>query len=231
MSGLQESQTCADALNAIPTIGTEKRNPKTKLCECGCGKPAPISKVTNRKKGRIKGKPSRFISGHNRTIRGGIRKTRIYGIWWGMNQRCYNINEKAYQYYGARGIGVCSEWRSPGGITAFIDFMKSIGWHEETTLQMDRRNNNMGYFPENVRLANNSVQAFNSRIKSNNKSGYSGVIYYKRDGNYRAFITINQNQIHLGYYPNPYEAAIARDKFIIEHKIKGAHTQVLRCEF
>ncbi len=36
-----------------------------KLCECGCGKPAPIATQTAAKFGRIKGQPMRFIVGHN----------------------------------------------------------------------------------------------------------------------------------------------------------------------
>jgi len=35
-----------------------------KLCECGCGKPAPISKYNETKRGYVKGKPRRFICGH-----------------------------------------------------------------------------------------------------------------------------------------------------------------------
>lgn len=35
-----------------------------KLCECGCGKPAPIAKGTSTRDGWIKGMPVRFISGH-----------------------------------------------------------------------------------------------------------------------------------------------------------------------
>lgn len=36
-----------------------------KICECGCGKPTPIARQTDKKKGYIKGEPTRFISGHN----------------------------------------------------------------------------------------------------------------------------------------------------------------------
>lgn len=35
-----------------------------KLCECGCGQPAPIATLTNRKWGHIKGEPVRFVNGH-----------------------------------------------------------------------------------------------------------------------------------------------------------------------
>ncbi|MDY0188920.1 MAG: hypothetical protein RBR16_13470 [Syntrophus sp. (in: bacteria)] len=36
-----------------------------RLCECGCGEPAPIAKKTERKWGSVKGQPKRFIAGHN----------------------------------------------------------------------------------------------------------------------------------------------------------------------
>jgi hypothetical protein len=44
-----------------------------KLCECGCGEPAPIAKMTSRRDGHIKGQPVRFISGHSARVR--------YGPW------------------------------------------------------------------------------------------------------------------------------------------------------
>jgi len=36
-----------------------------KLCECGCGQPAPIAKRTRSSRGQKKGEPLRFINGHN----------------------------------------------------------------------------------------------------------------------------------------------------------------------
>lgn len=35
-----------------------------KLCECGCGQPAPIATQTKRRDGHVKGEPMRFIRGH-----------------------------------------------------------------------------------------------------------------------------------------------------------------------
>lgn len=40
-----------------------------KLCECGCGMPAPIAKGTDRLRGCIKGQPRRFILGHVNNVR------------------------------------------------------------------------------------------------------------------------------------------------------------------
>lgn len=36
-----------------------------KLCECGCGQPAPLARMTDRRSGVVKGQPSRYIRGHN----------------------------------------------------------------------------------------------------------------------------------------------------------------------
>lgn len=40
-----------------------------KLCECGCGEPAPIAKHTVTKLGYVKGQPIRFINGHHFKLR------------------------------------------------------------------------------------------------------------------------------------------------------------------
>lgn len=40
-----------------------------KLCECGCGNPAPIATYTWKKKGIQKDHPIRFIRGHNMNIK------------------------------------------------------------------------------------------------------------------------------------------------------------------
>jgi len=36
-----------------------------KLCECGCGQPAPIATRNRHSRGQVKGQPLRFVSGHN----------------------------------------------------------------------------------------------------------------------------------------------------------------------
>ncbi len=47
-----------------------------KLCECGCGNPAPIAKATVKRYGHIKGLPCRFIRGH---ILKTLSKARVKG--------------------------------------------------------------------------------------------------------------------------------------------------------
>lgn len=36
---------------------------------------------------------------------------KVYFTWHNMMKRCYNADSKDYQYYGAKGISVCEEWK------------------------------------------------------------------------------------------------------------------------
>src|SRR4051812_1718127 len=36
------------------------------LCECGCGELTPIAKRSNTRQGMVKGRPQRYVNGHNR---------------------------------------------------------------------------------------------------------------------------------------------------------------------
>jgi len=41
-----------------------------RLCQCGCGEPAPLARQTDRQKGWVKGQPVRFVAGHSNRHRG-----------------------------------------------------------------------------------------------------------------------------------------------------------------
>ena len=128
-------------------------------CKCGCGN---IKDVLCK----------HLYSGHttscgcfvlessikNGTIHGGFG-TRIYGIWSGMIQRCHNPKNPSYKHYGGRGITVCAEWRSSFAI--FREWSLSHGYRRE--LQIDRRDNESGYLPDNCRWATSKEQACNKR--------------------------------------------------------------------
>lgn len=45
-----------------------------KLCECGCGSPAPMAKFTSAKRGWKKGEPLRFVHGHSGRLQGSLRE-------------------------------------------------------------------------------------------------------------------------------------------------------------
>jgi hypothetical protein len=62
---------------------------------------------------------------------------------------------------------------------------------------------------DNLREANDLQNARNSRIGRNNTSGLKGVSLFKRDGTWRAQITVDSKNIHLGYFETAVEAHAA----------------------
>lgn len=77
----------------------------------------------------------------------GASRTRLYYVWTDMLQRVgvhKGASEKVKHNYQDRGINVCSEWLI---FENFRDWALSHGYKED--LQIDRRDNEKGYCPEN----------------------------------------------------------------------------------
>jgi len=61
----------------------------------------------------------------------------------------------------------------------------------------------------NLREATHAQNHQNRIIRSDNKSGYLGVCWHKRDRKWVAQIRVNKKNIHLGVYDSPSDAAEA----------------------
>lgn len=137
------------------------------LFKCDCGN------VVVRKLGNVRGghtrscgclhnemlaKRNKDNSLHNET------KSRLYGVWHGMKERCLTTTHKDYKRYGARGITICDEWAQ--SFEAFRDWAMANGYDPDAPYAkctLDRIDNSKGYSPNNCRWVSAKVQAQNRR--------------------------------------------------------------------
>lgn len=105
-------------------------------------------------------------------IEEGMSKDPLYTTYVAMHQRCENIKHINYKNYGARGIAVCEEWSGKNGFFNFKKWSNDNQWHKGLTL--DRKDNNIGYCPENCRWATKLQQEYNKR--NNILYEYCGIL-------------------------------------------------------
>lgn len=138
------------------------------LCRCCCGTERVVS-GTSLRGGHSKscGCLMRELA-VQRTTRHGQSNSDLYLRWIAMKDRCGNPNNDSYEGYGGRGIRVCEQWKS------FDQFFVDMGPTYEKHLQLERRDNNGDYCPENCFWATPKQQGRNKRntrrISHNGKS-------------------------------------------------------------
>jgi hypothetical protein len=73
----------------------------------------------------------------------------------------------------------------------------------------------------NMRLLSHSENVSNADKRPGMSSKFVGVHYNKENGNYRAQVTVDGNQMFLGAFPTQQEASNARDNYVRKHQAKG----------
>lgn len=94
----------------------------------------------------------------------------LYDCWRAMVRRCTRDLPYTQNWYG-RGIGVCVEWRND--VWAFINWAENNGW--QPGLEIDRRDNDGDYTPENCRFVSDKEQANNRRPRQLSEAGKRAI--------------------------------------------------------
>lgn len=88
-----------------------------------------------------------------------------HAIWRGILSRCMNPNSKDYPRYGGRGITVCERWR------IYENFISDMGPRPKG-YSVERKDNEIGYSPDNCVWADSFTQQRNKRDN----------VYFEQDG-------------------------------------------------
>ncbi len=128
------------------------------LCRCECGNTRRVRLVAMRA-GEIKScgclrDEQNRVAGYKH----GLHGSGPYWSWRDMKQRCFNLNNVSYKYYGGRGITICEEW---------LEYENFYAWAIEnghkSGLTIERINNNGNYEPKNCCWIPAQKQSENTR--------------------------------------------------------------------
>lgn len=183
-------------------LGTNKRRQKIYLFVCDCGN-TKISSGTEVRVNRVKSCGC-LLKRHEKS------GARVYSVYRGMIDRCYNAKVDSYENYGARGIKICDRW-----LESFKNFYDDMGDKPFSNAQIDRINNDGDYEPNNCRWVTPSQNCTTRRVKKS-VSGHKNIKTTPY-GTYRARL------VRQGYERTSYttetieEAIILRDLYIDEY--------------
>ena len=171
--------------------GLTKSGKKTILwdCLCDCGNSITI-KNTGLRDGSDNCGCSPTDQSHLHAVVDAVSPT--YMSWGAMLQRCLNPNCDAYSEYGGVGIRVHEDWKD------FPTFLADMGERPEGCT-LNRINSAMIYSKETCEWATLSIQAYDQKKRSTNKSGKTGVCWDKRLDKWEAYISVDRKKISLGF--------------------------------
>lgn len=204
-----------DRLTVIALAGRIKKSIMFLCCRCSCGKEL-IVQGNNVRTGRTRscGCAAAGLA-RLRLTKHGMTGTYLYKAWYDMQRRCYCKKSQGYLNYGGRGITVCEEWQQ--SLLLFCEWAMSHGYTEG--LEIDRRDNDGPYSPDNCRFVTRIVNVNNTRLlRQDSTTGFRGVSAHRNV--YRAHVGSSLGpKLSKSGFKTAEAAARYRDAHCIKHDI------------
>lgn len=164
-------------LRVIEKVGSYKDGSIVYKCQCSCGNIKNIKSylLNNGKKTHCGCKNKIGRTTHE------LSRSRFYGIWRGVKDRCDNSKSTSYKNYGAKGVKYQESWAVFENFKSdmYESYLKHCDQHTEKDTSIDRIENNKGYYKDNCRWATRREQDRN--VTRNVIIDYKGEKFILKD--------------------------------------------------